>query len=101
MRSAAGGSEHRYRCIHCALVGARDWIEGDVTITARSGVAGTKVQWARPGGKWQVTPSSAVVLSIPETHGDCRQEHVAFRDRSEFNAYAKTHSVARGRVCGW
>jgi YHS domain-containing protein len=38
-----------------------------------------------------------VVLSVPETHGDCAKQHVAFRDQREFQTYAKTHSVARGQ----
>jgi YHS domain-containing protein len=98
LESAADRSEHHYRCVHCALVGARDWVKGDVTITARSGVAGTKVEWARRGGQWHVTPALAVVLSVPETHGDCGKEHVAFRDQSEFRSYAETHAVARGQT---
>ena len=46
LKGAADGSQHHYRCVHCALLGARDWVKGDLTITARSGGAGVEVHLA-------------------------------------------------------
>jgi len=96
LESDADHSLHRYACVHCALLAARDWVKGDVTVKASSGRGRGEIQWHRHNGRWQVSPSSAVVLSLPETGNDCQQEHVAFRDESEFRAYARSHALARG-----
>lgn len=91
--SAADRSQHHYACIHCALLAARDYIKGDVTVTTHSAVKGAKLEWTRTGGAWKVTPASAVVLSVPEVNGTCEQSHLAFEDQAEFNSFAKKHPM--------
>ncbi|MFB3880483.1 MAG: YHS domain-containing protein [Armatimonadota bacterium] len=92
----ANGSVHHYACIECALVSARDYFTGDVTVRTKTAGGGTPIEWTRHQGKWQVSPASAVVMSLPEKSGDCQQDHLAFKDAAEFTFYAKTHARAAG-----
>jgi YHS domain-containing protein len=94
---AADHSQHHYACIHCALLAARDYVGGDVKVTAHSAVQGTKLEWTRTGGVWQVAPASAVVLSVPEVNGTCDQSHLAFKDQAEFDSYAKAHHAVHAK----
>ncbi len=95
LRSADEKQDHHYRCIHCALVAARDRFKSDVTLRAKSISGGAPVQWTRTGGTWSVTPASAEVLARPEKSGDCLQDHLVFSDDGEAKAYLKSHpSVA-------
>jgi len=88
---AADGKPHHYRCINCALVAARDLFTSDVKLTAQSVSTGKTVQWTRKGGVWSVIPASANVIALPETSGDCLQDHLVFSDDAERLAYTKTH----------
>jgi YHS domain-containing protein len=88
LETSTDGAEHRYRCIHCALVAARDRFAGDVQLRATSVVEGAPVEWDRRDGNWEVTPASALVMALPEVEDECLGKHVVLADRSEFEAYA-------------
>jgi len=96
LESSTDGSVHHYACIECALIAARDYFKGDVKVHAKSAESGAKIEWARHQGKWQASPASAVVMSLPETSGTCQQDHLVFKDDTEFSSYAKTHAQAAG-----
>ena len=96
LENPADGSVHHYACIECALISARDYFNGDVTVRTKSARRGAKIGWTRHQGKWQVSPASAVVMSLPEKSGNCQQDHLAFKDAVEFSSYAKTHANAAG-----
>lgn len=87
LASATDPSEHRYRCIHCALVAARDMFTGDLQLQAKSAVEGAAVELVRAGGEWRATPSSARVLAVPEVNDECLEGHVVFADEEELKAY--------------
>lgn len=91
LETAGEGPAHNYRCIHCALVAARDGFTGDLHLRATSAVAGTPVEWDRRDGNWEVTPASALVVALPEVNDECLGRHVVLADRDEFEAYAEDH----------
>jgi YHS domain-containing protein len=105
LTTAGDKAEHHYRCIHCALLAARDWQKGDVRLGAQSAVLGERVTWTRTNGAWRVDPASATVLALPEANGDCLSAHLVFADSSEYDVYrsdhpaaSKHHPMAAGKV---
>lgn len=97
LQRAGERTEHQYRCIHCALVAARDWQQGDLTLRTKSAEAGQVVTWRRTNGKWSASPSSAVVLAMPEVKGECLDKHVVLASAAELKAYQGSHAEAVGK----
>ncbi len=96
---AADGTDHHYRCVHCALVAARDLFRGDLTLRTKSAVKGSGVELHRRGPNWDVSPASALVVALPEADDECLGAHLVLADREEFELYAKGHpEVANARL---
>jgi YHS domain-containing protein len=91
LETSGDGVEHWHRCIHCALVAARDRFTGDVHLRTRSAVRATPVELDRRDGRWEAKPSSALVVALPEAEEECLGKHLVLADRSEFEAYAAEH----------
>jgi YHS domain-containing protein len=91
LETLSDGAEHRYRCVLCALVAARDWSTGDVQLRATSALEDAPVELNRREGEWEARPVSALVLALPEAEDECLDKHVVLADQSEFEAYAGEH----------
>jgi YHS domain-containing protein len=91
-------AERQYRCINCALVAARDWYSGDLTLRTRSAAGGTRVVLTRTKGKWSASPSTAVVLMAPEAKGECIDQHVVLANETEAKAYQRSHRASAGEA---
>lgn len=98
LRRAGDKAEHQLRCVHCALVAARDWYQGDLTLRTKSAEGGTPVTLTRTKGKWSASPSTAVVLMAPEAKGECTDQHVVLANATEAKAYQRSHRVSAGEA---
>jgi YHS domain-containing protein len=98
LQRAGDKTEHQYRCIDCALVAARDWYSGDLTLRTKSAAGGTPVVLTRTKGKWSASPSTAVVLMAPEAKGECIDQHVVLANTTEAKAYQRSHHASAGET---
>jgi hypothetical protein len=86
-----GRKRIEYRCVYCALAQAKSDYQGDVTILAPSEIKGKPVVISRTGGKWSVSPETAVFTGAKVNHQQCQTAYRAFTNRPAAEAYLQKH----------
>jgi hypothetical protein len=86
-----GRKRIEYRCVYCALAQAKSDYQGDVTILAPSELKGKPVVISRTGGKWSVSPETAVFTGAKVNHQQCQTGYRAFTNRAAAEAYLQKH----------
>jgi hypothetical protein len=86
-----GRKRIEYRCVYCALAQAKTDYTGDVTILAPSEIKGKPVVISRTGGKWSVSPETAVFTGAKVNHQHCQTAYRAFTNRPAAEAYLQKH----------
>jgi hypothetical protein len=90
-----GRKRIEYRCAYCALSDARNY-NGDVTILAPSEVKGKPVLLTRNGGKWSVSPETAVFVGEKVNHRQCQLGYRALTNRAAFDKWVHAnHSLLK------
>lgn len=84
-----GQKRIEYRCVFCALAQAKTDYKNDLTILAPSEIKEKPVVLARKGGKWSVTPETAVFVGEKVDHRDCYLGYRALSSRAAFDAWVK------------
>jgi hypothetical protein len=88
-----GQKRIEYRCVYCALAQAKSDFKGDLTVLAPSEIKGKPIVISRTGGKWSVSPETALFTGQQKVnHPQCQVGYRAFSNRAAFDAYTKQHS---------
>ena len=85
----ASGQRKVLRCVHCGIMALAHNYDG-ATVFANT-PAGSRVAISRHGSKWQAVPATALFVALPETKGECLDQHKAFASQKEFQAYLASH----------